>query len=66
MAEKTFEQMMSELSHLVAQLEVGDLSLEKSLQLYEQGVSLVGSCSTKLQDAQLKVEELTVEDSANG
>lgn len=62
MAEKTFEQAMNELTKLVEELESGDLPLEKSLKLYEKGVTLVNQCNGKLEQAQLKVEELVTEE----
>lgn len=60
MAEKTFEKSLADLEKLVAQLEKGDLSLDKSIQLYEKGVHLTGFCSEQLNKAQLKIEELKV------
>ncbi len=65
MAEKSFEQMIDTLDQLVKQLEAGDLPLEKSLKVYEKGVSLVSQCSQKLSDATLRVEELVMEETAD-
>jgi exodeoxyribonuclease VII small subunit len=58
MPKKTFEQSLTELEKLVAQLEQGELSLDQSLKLYEKGVGLTRFCNDELQKAQLKIEEL--------
>lgn len=58
MPKKTFEQSLTELEKLVAQLEQGELSLDQSLKLYEKGVGLTRFCHDELQKAQLKIEEL--------
>lgn len=60
-AEMTFEQAMSELEMTIAKIEGGDLSLEASLQLYERGQQLVAFCSQQLENATLKVEQLSAD-----
>lgn len=61
MAEKkTFEKALADLQEVVEQLEKGDLSLEKSLTLYEKGVKLTTFCQKELAKAKLKIEELRV------
>ena len=54
----SFEAAVAELEGLVVQLEQGDLSLEETLQRFEQGISLVRSCQTTLRLAEQKVEQL--------
>lgn len=54
----TFEQAMQQLETLVKQLESGELALEESMKLYEEGVRLTAVCSKKLTEATLKIEEL--------
>lgn len=54
----SFEAALTELESVVAQLEQGDLSLEETLQRFEQGVGLVRTCQTALQLADRKVEQL--------
>ncbi len=54
----SFEAALTELEGVVAQLEQGELSLEKTLQRFEQGVVLVRTCQTALQLAEQKVEQL--------
>ena len=56
--EKNFETSLSTLEQIVAQLESGDLPLERSLELFEEGVGLVRHCQSQLQDAERKVEML--------
>lgn len=56
--EKTFEASLSELEKIVHQLEEGDLSLEESLQLFEQGVKLSRECQQRLTQAERRIEVL--------
>jgi exodeoxyribonuclease VII small subunit len=58
-AEKSFEASLEELEQIVRQLEAGDLPLEKSLELFEQGVRLSRECQKRLDEAERKVEILT-------
>jgi exodeoxyribonuclease VII small subunit len=53
---KDFETAVAELETIVKTLEAGDLSLEKSLQLYERGVQLSRYCHAKLDDAERRIE----------
>jgi exodeoxyribonuclease VII small subunit len=55
---KTFESALSQLESIVARLEDGDLPLEESLKLFEEGVKLSRFCNQKLDEAQKKVELL--------
>lgn len=65
MSEKlTFEQSLTELESVVERLELGDMQLEESLELFERGVSLIRDCRTRLTSAERKIEELT--ESMNG
>lgn len=57
-SELTFEQAMSELEHIVNQLEQGDLPLEQSLQQFERAVALSRISQQKLQQAEQKVSLL--------
>jgi len=56
--EKSFEESLKELEQIVDQLEAGDLSLERSLDLFEQGVRLSRECQKRLDHAERKVEIL--------
>jgi exodeoxyribonuclease VII small subunit len=55
---KTFESALSQLESIVARLEDGDLPLEESLKLFEEGIRLSRFCNQKLNEAQEKVEVL--------
>ncbi len=56
--ESSFEESLSALERVVAQLESGDLPLERALQLFEEGVVLARRCQSQLEDAERKVELL--------
>ena len=56
--ETTFEQALSALEKIVERLEKGELSLEESLRLYEEGVRLSRLCHGKLEEAEGKIEML--------
>lgn len=56
---KDFESALAELDGLVAQLEDGSLTLEKSLELFERGVELSRYCHGKLEAAERRLEVLT-------
>lgn len=53
-----FEKALQELEALVEKMEQGELSLEDSLQHFEQGVRLSRSCQQALREAEQKVEIL--------
>ena len=54
----TFEASIKRLSEIVQTLEKGDLPLEESLRLFEEGVKLSRTSQEKLDGAQKRVEEL--------
>ena len=53
-----FEALYRRLEETVAKLEGGNLSLEESLSLYEEGMTLARKCQQMLQDAELRVTRL--------
>lgn len=53
-----FEQAMNQLEKMVEKLEMGDLSLEDSLKVFEEGMELTQFCEQKLNEAEGKVEML--------
>jgi exodeoxyribonuclease VII small subunit len=55
----SFEEALFELETIVSRLEAGDLSLEESLALFQQGQRLARHCSGQLEAASLRVEQLT-------
>ena len=54
----TFEAALSRLEQVVQRLEKGELPLEESLQVYEEGIRLSRFCHAKLEEAQGKIELL--------
>ena len=54
----TFEQSMARLDEIVAALEKGDTPLEEALALFEEGTSLMKTCSAALDKAEQKVQKL--------
>lgn len=57
-SELSFEKGLETLEEIVKQLEGGDLPLDKSLALFEQGMALSASCRKQLEAAETKVETL--------
>ena len=58
MPKKTFEQAIKRVEEIVAELEGGNLPLEESLKIYEEGVELTKFCSTKLNETEDKIKTL--------
>lgn len=56
--EKTFERSLDELEEIVDRLESGEMSLEDSLKLFENGIKLVRNCREKLTSAERRIEML--------
>ncbi|MEH6470479.1 MAG: exodeoxyribonuclease VII small subunit [Halopseudomonas sp.] len=59
-----FETSLAELESLVNKMEQGDLSLEASLQAFEQGILLTRDCQQKLNQAEQKVQVLIEQNGA--
>lgn len=55
---RSFEASLEALEQIVQQLESGDLPLEKSLELFEQGVRLSRECQERLSQAERRIEVL--------
>ena len=55
---KSFESSLEALEQIVRQLEEGDLPLEKSLELFEQGIRLSRECQERLGQAERRIEVL--------
>ena len=53
---KTFEENMQRLEQIVRAMERGDVALEESLKLFQEGTDLVRSCGKLLDDAELQVK----------
>jgi exodeoxyribonuclease VII small subunit len=61
-APTAFEELLARLNVVVEKLESGDLTLEDSLALFEEGVRLSRLGATRLDDAERRVERLLSED----
>lgn len=57
----SFEDSLARLETIVGELEAGDLPLEASLQLFEEGIGVVKRCTRKLDEAEKRVEVLLKE-----
>ena len=54
----SFEESMKRLEEIVNHLEKGDISLQNSIALFEEGTSLIAACSKMLDEAEQKVVKL--------
>ena len=55
----TFEENMQRLEKIVRAMERGDVPLEESLKLFQEGTSLVEACGKLLDDAELQVKKIS-------
>ena len=55
---QTFEENMQRLEQIVRAMERGDVALEESLKLFQEGTELVRSCQKLLDEAQLQVKKI--------
>lgn len=62
--ELNFEEAMARLEQIVRALEGGNVPLDESLTLYEEGVKLVKLCSSRLENAEKRIKILV--DGGNG
>lgn len=56
---KTFEENMQRLEQIVRAMERGDVPLEESLKLFQEGTALVERCGKLLDDAELQVKKIS-------
>ena len=56
--EPDFEQSLAELESLVTQMEKGDMTLEQSLEAFENGIRLTRECQQRLEKAEQRVQVL--------
>lgn len=63
--EKTFEESLIELEEIVGRLEDGDMPLEESLALFEQGIKLSRDCRSRLTNAERRIEILMQDSDGN-
>ena len=55
---KSIEEIFERLESIISNLESGDIPLDKSLALFEQGITLAETCRVQLNAAEQKVQEL--------
>lgn len=68
MAEKerlSFEKALSRLETIIEKLDDESISLEESIELYEEGITLSKKCTKTLEDAELRIEKVNEEHSEN-
>ena len=56
---QTFEKSMDRLEEIVRKIEQGNVPLEEALKLFEEGTKLADSCAKLLDQAELKILEVT-------
>ncbi len=56
-----FEDALKRLEDIVRKLESGDVPLDQSIDLYSQGEQLRNLCQKRLEDAQAKIEKITLD-----
>lgn len=57
----SFEEALDQLEDIVSKLEDGSINLEESIEEYTRGIHLKNHCETKLKEATLKVEQITID-----
>jgi len=60
-AEPTFEEALQRLEEIVETLEDDPPALEEALDTYEEGVALANDCLSRLEDAEQRVSELSID-----
>lgn len=61
----TFEENMQRLEQIVRAMERGEVPLEESLKLFQEGTDLVRTCGKLLDEAQLQVKKIAVAEDGN-
>lgn len=62
---KTFEENMQRLEQIVRSMERGDVALEESLKLFQEGTELVRNCGKLLDEAELQVKKIMTDGVGN-
>lgn len=62
MTDLRFEDSLTRLEQIVGQLEAGNLSLEDSLKVFEEGIGLARHCAKYLTEAERRIELLAKDD----
>ena len=64
-ANKSFEESMARLEQIVRAMERGDVALEESLKLFQEGTELVRNCGKLLDEAELQVKKIVTDAAGN-
>lgn len=60
-----FEEYLGKLEEIVHRLEEGELTLDESVKVYEEGINITKLCLEKLNKTKKKIEELVIEGEEN-
>lgn len=60
--ENSFESNLQKLESIVDKLEFGEIGLEESVKLYEEGMKIKKICDKKLQDIEMQIKKIKIED----
>jgi len=63
--EKSFEESFSRLEKILEKLESEDVTLEETIKLYEEGLTLTKFCYERLNNAELRIKEITKSNKGN-
>ena len=59
MSEMNFEKAMERLNEITAELESGELELDKSMERFEEGLKRIAMCRKKLENTKAKISKLS-------
>ncbi len=60
--ENSFEKNLQNLENIVDKLESGEIGLEDSVKLYEEGMKIKKICEKKLKDIEMQIKKIKIED----
>ena len=60
--ENSFEKNLQKLELIVEKLESGEIGLEESVQLYEEGMKIKKICDSKLKNIEMQIKKIMIED----
>ena len=60
--DNNFETNLKKLEMIVDKLESGDIGLEESVKLYEEGMKIKKICDKKLKDIEMQIKKIRIED----
>ena len=60
--ENSFEKNLQKLEIIVEKLDSGEIGLEESVKLYEEGMKIKKICDNKLKDIEMQIKKIMIED----